>query len=133
MIRYRLHLISLLVLLIVSRSNISAVANPTIQNRNAISGTITNIANRPLNRIRVELQDEVEMMVTQTYTDTAGRYTFRNLSAGTFIVKVHSDGNHAGQSVRVILYAARTGGGAHYEQVDFRLKSNEEVKGTSIP
>src|SRR5262249_40544130 len=89
--------------------------------------------NRPLNRIRVELLDEVEMLVTQVYTDAAGRYSFRNLSQGTFIVKVHTDGTHAGQSVRVNLYQARSGGGAHYEQLDIVLKTRDESKGPPVP
>jgi Tfp pilus assembly protein PilF len=103
------------------------------QNRNAISGLITDTSNRPLNRIRVELLDDVEMSVTQTYTDSVGRYSFRNLSQGTFIVKVHTDGVHLGQSVRVSLYQARSGGGGHYEQLDIVLKTRDDVKGPAIP
>ncbi|HEX5083306.1 MAG TPA: tetratricopeptide repeat protein [Blastocatellia bacterium] len=103
------------------------------QNRNAINGVITDTANQPLNRIRVELLNEVEMAITQTYTDTTGRYSFRGLSSGTFIVKAHSDGNYQGQSVRVSLFAARVGGGAHYEQVDIVLKNRNEAKGSSVP
>jgi len=104
------------------------------QNRNAINGIVTDTANRPLYRIRVELQDEVEMSIRQTYTDSTGRYSFSNLSTGTFIVKAHSDGTHVGRSVRVSLFTARVGGGgAHHEQLDIALKTREEVKGTSIP
>ncbi len=103
------------------------------QNRNAINGVITDTSNRPLNRIRVELLDEVEMQIRQTYTDSAGRYSFKNLSSGTFIVKANSDGAYLGRSVRVSLYAARVGGGAHYEQLDIVLKTRDEVKGNTIP
>lgn len=103
------------------------------QNRNAINGVITDTSNRPLNRIRVELLDEVEMAITQTYTDTTGRYSFKGLSTGTFTVKAHSDGTHLGQSVRVSLYAARVGGGAHYEQLDIVLKTRNEAKGNPVP
>lgn len=102
------------------------------QNRNAINGVITDTSNRPLNRIRVELLNEVEMAITQTYTDTTGRYSFRGLSTGTFIVKAHPDGTYLGQSVRVSLYTAG-GGGAHYEQLDIVLKSGNEAKGNSVP
>jgi tetratricopeptide (TPR) repeat protein len=103
------------------------------QNRNAINGTVTDTSNRPLNRIRVELLDEVEMVITQTYTDTTGRFSFRGLSSGTFIVKAHTDGTHLEQSARVNLYAARVGGGAHYEQLDIVLKTRDETKGNSVP
>lgn len=103
------------------------------QNNNAITGVITDTSNRPLNRIRVELLNEVEMSVAQVYTDAAGRYSFRNLSQGTFIVKAHSDGVHAGQSARVALYQARATGGSHNEQQDIVLKTIDEAKGTSLP
>jgi tetratricopeptide (TPR) repeat protein len=62
------------------------------------------------------------MMVAYTYTDPTGRYNFRNLSQGVFIIKVHSDGKYAGQSVRIVLQALRNSGASHYEQVDFMLK-----------
>ena len=110
----------------------ATVLAPSIQqNRNAINGLITDTSNRPLNRIRVELLDEVEMAIKQTYTDTTGRYSFKGLSTGTFIVKAHSDGTHLGQSVRVSLFAA--GVGAHYEQLDIVLKTITEAKGNPVP
>lgn len=102
-----------------------------VQNRNVINGLVADSEGRPLNRMRVELCDEVEMNITQTYTDSTGRYSFRNLSQGTFIVKVHSDGVHVAQSARVSLFAARAGGGSHYEQLDFMLKTREETKGAA--
>src|SRR5262245_32989594 len=102
------------------------------QNRNAINGVITDTSGRPINRIRVELLNEVEMAITQTYTDTTGRYNFRGLSTGTFIVKANPDGTYLGQSVRVSLFGARVGG-SHYEQVDIVLKTRNETKGNSVP
>src|SRR5262249_546578 len=110
----------------------AVLAASSQQNRNAISGLITDTSNRPLIRIRVELLDEVEMAIKQTYTDTTGRYSFKGLSTGTFIVKAHSDGTHLGQSVRVSLFAAGAGG-AHYEQIDIVLKTRNETKGNSVP
>jgi len=92
------------------------------QGRNAINGVVLGPGREPLNRIRVELQNELEMMVAYTYTDPTGRYNFRNLSQGVFIIKVHSDGKYAGQSVRIVLQALRNSGASHYEQVDFMLK-----------
>jgi tetratricopeptide (TPR) repeat protein len=103
-----------------------------LQNRNAINGVITDTSGRPLNRIRVELLNEVEMAITQTYTDTTGRYSFKGLSTGTFIVKAHPDGTYLEQSVRVSLFGARVGG-SHYEQIDIVLKTRNETKGNSVP
>jgi Tfp pilus assembly protein PilF len=113
--------------------NAAASAISFQQNRNAINGVITDTANRPLNRIRVELLNEVEMAIAQTYTDTTGRYSFRGLSSGAFIVRAHSDGTHLGQSARVSLFASRTGRGAHYEQLDIVLKTRNEARGNTVP
>src|SRR5262245_19166501 len=83
-LKHNLQSMLLLIFLMMLITNFTTLGHHIFQNRNAINGTITNAVNRPLNRIRVELQDEVEMTITQTYTDTAGRYTFSNLSLGTF-------------------------------------------------
>ena len=98
------------------------------QGRNAINGVVLSTGREPLNRIRVELQNELEMMVAYTYTDPTGRYSFRNLSQGVFIIKVHSDGKYAGQAVRIVMQAIRNSGASHYEQVDFMLKELAEKK-----
>lgn len=98
------------------------------QGRNAINGIVLSTGREPLNRIRVELQNELEMMVAYTYTDPTGRYSFRNLSQGVFIIKVHTDGKYAGQAVRVVMQAIRNSGASHYEQVDFMLKEIAEKK-----
>ncbi|MEY4167279.1 MAG: hypothetical protein RIR52_1103 [Acidobacteriota bacterium] len=98
------------------------------QGRNAINGVILGTGREPINRIRVELQNELEMMVAYTYTDPAGRYSFRNLSQGVFIIKVHSDGKYAGQAVRIVMQAIRNSGASHYEQVDFMLKELVEKR-----
>lgn len=107
------------------------------QNRNAIRGRVTNTAGRGIERLRVELQDEVEMPITQTYTDSLGRYAFTGLSLGTFIVKVNTDGIHVSRSARVSLTPARMGGGAsaasHQEQLDFVLPTLAEAKGPAVP
>lgn len=100
-------------------------------NRNAIQGVVMNTAGQPLNRIRVELQDEVEMTIRQAYTDGAGRFGFRGLSSGTFIVKANGDGSYLTRSARINLYGSGGGSGSHSEQVDIVLKSREEAKGPS--
>jgi tetratricopeptide (TPR) repeat protein len=108
------------------------VAVSAQQGRNAINGMVVNSGREPINRIRVELQNELEMFITYTYTDAAGRYSFRNLSQGVFIVKVHTDGKHTGQSTRVVLQALRNSGASHYEQIDFMLKEITEKKLTTL-
>lgn len=94
--------------------------------RNAINGVISDSQRIPINRVRVELQNELGQFITQTYTDAAGRYQFRSLSQGVFIINVHSDGKHVGQSARITLQALRNSGASHYEQVDFMLRDYVE-------
>lgn len=104
------------------------------QNRNAIRGRITDTQNRPIERVRVELRDEVEMAITQAYTDSLGRYAFNNLSLGTFIVKVYSNGKFAETNVRVTLTPARLSGGtSHQEIIDIALLTLEEARGKKTP
>lgn len=102
-------------------------------NRNSITGRITDTGGQALNRMRVELLDDVEMSVRQTYSDTIGRFTFSGLSAGTFNVRVHSDGKYAGRTVRVSLFSGRGGSGSHQEQLDIVLKTINEEKGGNTP
>lgn len=104
------------------------------QSRNAIRGLVTDTKNRPLERLRVELKDEVEMTITQTYTDSLGRYAFYNLTIGTFIVKVNGNGVYAARSARVTLIPARAGGGtSHLELLDFTLLTLDEARGKTQP
>lgn len=113
---------------------VHGAVNQQTQSRNAIRGRITDTENRPLQRLRVELRDEVEMVVTQAYTDSLGRYAFNNLSLGTFIIKVYSDGKHAERSVRVTLTPARIGGGtSHQELVDIEIPTVEAARGKTVP
>ena len=102
------------------------------QGRNAINGTVSDSSRRPLNRIRIELLDEVEMIIATTYTNVAGRYSFNNLTQGNFQVRTQTPGTFVDQTVRVQLYYAG-GTGAHFEQVDFTLKTPIEAKATSNP
>ncbi|MDQ3013352.1 MAG: carboxypeptidase-like regulatory domain-containing protein, partial [Acidobacteriota bacterium] len=120
-------------LVMLSSSAASAFPETQLQNRNSINGRITDTNGEPLNRLRVELLDEVEMSIKQTYSDTLGRYSFNGLSAGTFTVKAHSDGKYAGRSVRVSLYSARNGGGSHQEQLDLVLNTVNEARGENTP
>jgi tetratricopeptide (TPR) repeat protein len=104
-----------------------AYHNSVAQGRNTINGIIIDTSRQPVNRIRVELLDEVETLIATTYTDPGGRYNFNNLTQGNFVVRVVSLGEYVAQSVRVQLYYAG-GSGAHNEQVNFVLKTLSESK-----
>jgi tetratricopeptide (TPR) repeat protein len=118
-------------------TNTPGAENPTgpylaAQGRNSINGIITDANRRPVNRIRVELLNEVDMLVATTYTDAGGRYNFNNLTQGNFVVKVVPSGDYVAQSIRVQLYYAG-GSGAQFEQVNFVLKSALDSKDATAP
>ncbi len=100
-------------------------------NRNAINGVVTDTSRNPVASIWLELLNEVDAMIARARTDSTGHYAFRNLSFGTFQVRVVASGtNFASQTIRVSLYPASIqGAGAHYEQLDLMLKTVAETKG----
>lgn len=99
------------------------------QNRNVIYGMVFDSSHNPVQNIRVELLDDVNMLLTSTRTDASGRYRFVNLSQGAFLVRVITSGtNFTEQVVRVELFTLRTNS-THQEQVDITLKTLEEAKG----
>ncbi|MDQ5847073.1 MAG: carboxypeptidase regulatory-like domain-containing protein [Acidobacteriota bacterium] len=98
----------------------------------SISGHVWDGASRrPLERMRVELLDEVDSVISTTRTDSAGRYVFNGLSSGTFQVRVLPHGTgYTQQTKRIQLISmsrtqetgpARLGGGQSIQQ-DFVLK-----------
>ncbi|MFN0123442.1 MAG: carboxypeptidase regulatory-like domain-containing protein, partial [Blastocatellia bacterium] len=96
------------------------------QNINAINGMVFDTAHKPVQNLWIELRDEVDAMIARVQTDATGRFVFRNLSSGTFkVITVTFGTNYVEQSVRVNLYPAVAGAGrgAHYEQLEFVLRT----------
>lgn len=108
----------------------------SMQGGNSIGGHVYDPSHRPVAQVRVELLDEVDSVLATTRTDGTGHYVFRSLSAGTFQVRVLTDGtNYASQTERVTItnFSRRTpsGGtaisGAEYVQKDFTLRLREDA------
>ncbi len=106
------------------------------QVRNEITGHIFDTARRPIEKVRVELLDDVYAQISQTRTDGSGRYAFSGISAGNYQVKVYSDGTNFEEqtkSVDIVNYrsTATTSGmrGGEFRQVDFVLKVRGAAKG----
>ncbi len=113
---------------------ITLTASETLQaqnNRNSISGVVTDSARKTIPDLWIELLNEVDSVIYRIRTDATGRYIFRNLSFGTFQVRIVTSGtNFVSQTVRVSLYpATMQGTGSHYEQQDFILRTASENKG----
>lgn len=110
-------------------------ANPQSigQNRNIINGMVFDTGHNPVQNIRVELLDDVNMLLTSTRTDGTGRFRFTGLSQGAFLIKVITGGTKfVEQITRVELYTLRPNS-THQEQVEITLKTIEEAKGNRIP
>ncbi len=102
-------------------------------NRSSISGVVTDSTRNTIPNLWIELLNEVDSVIFRVRTDATGRYIFRNLSFGTFQVRIVTSGtNFVGQTVRVQLFpATMQGTGSHFEQQDFILKTAAETKGVS--
>jgi len=65
----------------------------SINAQNEISGTISDIDNKPINYVNVILyNDDYEKVITGTVTDDKGEYYFKDLEQGTYIIEISSLG-----------------------------------------
>jgi TolA-binding protein len=124
-----------------AESAVFAAVSPP-QGRNAIGGHVFDSSRRPVAHLRVELLDEVDSTIATSLTDSSGRYIFNGLSQGTFQVRVLTHGtNFVGQTARVTITnfsrSSPSGNarisGAQVEQVDFNLKTRDEVNSSLKP
>jgi len=121
---------------IASAATLKSLTNLTVtrlpQGGSSITGHVWDAASRrPLDKIRVELLDEVDSVISTARTDGSGRYIFNGLSNGTFQVRVLTHGtNYVGQSRRVQIISfgrpqesgpSRIGAGQVIQQ-DFMLR-----------
>lgn len=92
------------------------------QGRSSISGYILNESRRPVERVRVELLDEVDTLIATTLANGSGLYSFHGLSSGSFQIRVLTHGtDYVSQTERVMITSI-TRGGADSVQVNFTLK-----------
>jgi len=98
--------------------------------RNAITGTVTNTSRQPVSDMWMELLNDVESVLKRTRTDSTGRFSFQGLSFGTFQVRPVTAGTpYRSQTVRIELIPATIRGtGSHTEQLDFMLRTENELK-----
>jgi tetratricopeptide (TPR) repeat protein len=93
-------------------------------NNNSISGHVSDNHRAPVPNIRVELLNEVDMVIQVVKTDGSGLFVFRKLSDGTFQVRIQTAGtNYVSQTKRVDL-ARPHGFGAAFEDIEFVLDIN---------
>jgi hypothetical protein len=96
------------------------------QNRSTISGVIYNEkSNRPVPEIYVELQNEYYSTLLRIKTDNSGRYIFKNLSRGSYKIKVSAfdtDYIEQTQDAQVVTFVNSNGETPDNVYLDFYLK-----------
>ncbi len=103
------------------------IGSSAFQGRNTIDGRVTTTKNQPYQNARVSLLNEGYSELRMVYTDSAGRYRFNNLTAGTFYVRVEpagSDFERQTERVEVNPFTVSNRGGEVF-RVDFVLRVKE--------
>ena len=106
-------------------------AGPAVQGRSTIEGRVTASNNRPLENIRITLQDDGYSPVGTAYTDVIGRFRFRNLRSGNYTILAEPGANdyeRQTQRVEVRPFNERRGGGGEVFRVDIVMRAKEGAR-----
>lgn len=97
------------------------------QSASSIEGRVTGPDNRPLQDVRVLLQDDSYAQLQMAYTDGAGRYRFRNILRGVYNIQVEpGQYSYSRQSARLDVNPINRGGEVFRQ--DFTLRSSKSIK-----
>ncbi|HEY0005346.1 MAG TPA: tetratricopeptide repeat protein [Pyrinomonadaceae bacterium] len=107
-----------------------------VQGKSTIMGIVFDSSGRPLEKVRVELLDDVYTVLQTVRTTGTGQFIFRALSAGVFNIRVISEsGDYAEQMQRVELISLNRGKdigpSGDFRQVDFFLRPKNERRTTT--
>lgn len=103
---------------------------------NVIWGFIFDEKRNPVKDIYVELLTDIGTTLLRTKTDGTGRYTFNNVSSGSFKVKVIPQGTTLIEQIKDVTITNFSSvnpsgglsiGGSQMEQVDFYLKQKKDA------
>lgn len=111
------------------------------QGRNSIGGHVSTADRRPVDQVYVELLNDFGQTISRTRTDGSGRFEFRGLSQGVYLVTVLTHGtNYVSQTQRIeIINFGRTVGGStitsgsQYVPVDFLLRTEARESPSGTP
>lgn len=119
----------ILALLVPVSCTVSCLAAPRafrldFQSRNTVSGQVFGPERQPLADMYVELQNDVYSTLARTKTDGSGNYSFRDLSAGRFYVRVLATGTDYGEQTQEVEIGVFVGGRMVSENIqkDFYLR-----------
>ena len=100
------------------------------QGRNEIYGVVFGETRRPVADVYVELMDDFYSSLHHTKTDSSGRFAFRGLIDGRYIIKVLPYGTdyiEQTQQVTLSSVSATAGSGSDTQHVDIYLRVNERI------
>ena len=95
-----------------------------------ITGQVFGANRRPLSEIYVELRDDVEGIIQRTKTVGGGTYSFNNLTAGRFSVRVRPFGTDYEEQiadVEIVTNVGSRGGITDIQYKDFYLVTRREA------
>ncbi len=99
--------------------------NSAIQNQNAIQGRVATPDDKPLENARVTLLTDRMSQVGVVYTDSSGRFNFRNLARGIYSILVEPGGGdyeRLSKEIDINAFAPSSQGGSEVFRVDFTLR-----------
>ncbi|HEX8921630.1 MAG TPA: tetratricopeptide repeat protein [Pyrinomonadaceae bacterium] len=115
-----------------SRASASRLVTSTrLQGKSTIMGIVFDSSGRPLEKVRVELLDDVYTVLKTVRTSGSGQYIFNSLSSGYFQIRVKDEtGEYAEEMQRVELVSIQMSptdqGSRDIRQVDFYLRPKND-------
>lgn len=119
------------------RGQINPQSAPSLTNRSSIGGMVFDEQRNPVTQIPVELMNDFNSVIQRTKTDGSGRFIFRAISWGRFVIRVLPLGTNFEEQTQEVEIAGVGADGrpmADNLQVDIRLRvrrtsSDFEIKG----
>jgi tetratricopeptide (TPR) repeat protein len=111
-------------------------ASLRLQSKSSIMGIVFDSSGRPLEKVRVELLDDVYTVLKTVRTSGSGQFVFNALSSGYFHVRVRDEmGEYAEEIQRVELVSVQLSptsqGSRDIRQVDFYLRPKNDRRPTT--
>lgn len=106
---------------------------------NSIGGHVFDRQRRPIERLYVELLNDLGQTISQTRTDSSGRYEFRGVSHGVFQIRVRTYGTSfisQTERIEIINFGRNVSGGmsgSQYMPVDFTLRTEDRESPRGAP
>lgn len=95
---------------------------------NRIEGHVYDPNHRPVENVYVELLNEIDSVIQQTKTNSAGRFTFSGISSGRFAVKVLPFGTNLMEQTKEVFITNLTSTSNDTEYVEINLRYDKRSR-----